>query len=48
MLQQLLVAELEETGLQSTNLPELPLPALDMNATRVLLAAKPQPPNGKA
>ena len=39
--------EAEETGLQSNTLPELPLPAIDSNATKVLLGSRPQPPQGK-
>lgn len=39
--------EAEETGLQSNTLPELPLPAIDSNATKVLLGARPQPPHGR-
>ena len=39
--------EAEGTSLQPGTLPELPLPALDSNATKVLLGAKPQPPQGK-
>ena len=38
--------EAEGTSLQPGTLPELPLPALDSNATKVLLGAKPQPPQG--
>lgn len=38
--------EAEETGLQSNTLPELPLPTLDSNATKVLLGTRPQPPQG--
>ncbi|KAL4234283.1 Trafficking protein particle complex 8 [Mactra antiquata] len=44
---QLLVQEAEETGLQSNILPELPLPILDSNATKVLLGARPQPPQNE-
>lgn len=43
---QLLMQEAEGTSLQPGTLPELPLPALDSNATKVLLGAKPQPPQG--
>ncbi|XP_045191789.2 trafficking protein particle complex subunit 8-like isoform X2 [Mercenaria mercenaria] len=43
---QLLVQESEETGLQSNTLPELPLPVLDSNATKVLLGSRPQRPQG--
>ncbi|XP_052816266.1 trafficking protein particle complex subunit 8-like isoform X2 [Mya arenaria] len=43
---QLLMQEAEETGLQSNTLPELPLPALDSNATKVLLGARPTPSQG--
>ncbi|XP_052230198.1 trafficking protein particle complex subunit 8-like isoform X4 [Dreissena polymorpha] len=42
---QLLMQEVEETGLQSNTLPELPLPALDSNATRVLTGARPLQPH---
>ena len=47
IFQQLLMQEAEETGLQSNTLPELPLPAIDSNATKVLLGSRPQPPQGK-
>ena len=33
-------------SLQPGTLPELPLPALDSNSTKVLLGARPQPPQG--
>ena len=39
--------EAEGTSLQPGTLPELPLPALDSNSTKVLLGARPQPPQGK-
>ena len=38
--------EAEGTSLQPGTLPELPLPALDSNSTKVLLGARPQPPQG--
>ena len=38
--------EAEETGLQPNTLPELPLPSLDSNATKVILGSRPQPPQG--
>ena len=46
VLQQLLMQEAEGTSLQPGTVPELPLPALDSNATKVLLGAEPQPAQG--
>ncbi|XP_060558094.1 trafficking protein particle complex subunit 8-like isoform X2 [Ruditapes philippinarum] len=43
---QLLVQESEETGLQSNTLPELPLPVLDSNATKVIVGSRPLIPQG--
>ena len=38
--------EAEGTSLQPGTVPELPLPALDSNATKVLLGAEPQSAQG--
>ena len=46
VLQQLLMQEAEGTSLQPGTVPELPLPALDSNATKVLLGAEPKSAQG--
>ncbi|KAK3581188.1 hypothetical protein CHS0354_024722 [Potamilus streckersoni] len=43
---QLLQQEAGEMGVLTGALPELPLPTLDSNATRVLMGSRPQPPQG--
>ena len=46
ILQQLLAQEAGELGVHSGPLPELPLPIVDSNETKVLLGSRPQPSQG--